>query len=101
MPRLSTLNKRSVRFALTLQQYPIVLVHRAGVNHANADGMSRQNWSDCDYRSTVATVGNQIVSPELILEGGRCGFAHERRDESRVKVEKKEDQDRTYVCVCH
>ena len=69
----STLNKRLLRFALTLQLYPIVVVHRAGVNHANAYGMSQQNWSDCDYRTTVATVGDHIVSPEPILGEGDVG----------------------------
>ncbi len=79
----STLNKRLLRFALTLQLYPIVLVHRAGVNHANADGMSRQNWSNCDYRPTVATVGDQIVSPEPILGGGDVGVP--TRGETRAE----------------
>ncbi len=36
-----------------------------------------------------------------LLPPDACGgCAHERRDDGRVKVEKKkEDQDRTYVCV--
>ncbi len=38
----STLNKRLLRFAMALQGQEIKMVHRPGVQHGNADGLSRQ-----------------------------------------------------------
>jgi len=40
------LNKRLLRFALLLQDRPVSIVHRAGREITNADGFSRQAWTD-------------------------------------------------------
>ncbi len=46
------LNKRLLRFALILQDLPVKIVHRAGKDHSNADGFSRQSWpSHCSSAS--------------------------------------------------
>ncbi len=42
------LNRRLLGYSLTLQDRPIKIVHRAGRDHSNADGFSRQSWpSQC------------------------------------------------------
>ncbi len=51
--------------------------------------------------ATARLTTNVLSCLSSICSYSYCGCAHERRDKSRVKVEKKEDQDRTYVCVCH
>ena len=44
----SKLNGRLLRWALALQAYFFDVQHRAGVNHNNADGLSRQAWQEVD-----------------------------------------------------
>ncbi len=63
------LNKRLLRFALMLQDQPISIVHRAGKDHANADGFSRQAWSD---QCSSASPGGPS------LGGGELCVGHER-----------------------
>ena len=38
------LNGRLMRWALALQTYDFEIVHRPGISHQNADGLSRQDW---------------------------------------------------------
>ena len=44
----SKLNGRLLRWALALQAYFFDVQHRAGINHSNADGLSRQAWPEVD-----------------------------------------------------
>ena len=39
-------NGRVARWALQLQPFSFKVQHRAGSDHGNADGLSRQEWSE-------------------------------------------------------
>ena len=52
------LNCRLQQFALKLIEYNFDIVYRPGVDNGNADGLSRQSWSDSDVPSSVAVPGS-------------------------------------------
>ena len=52
---------RLVRWALSLQQYNFTIVHRSGSKNANADGLSRDQWS-------LPKVGGVSGIPTLITD---------------------------------
>ncbi|GBN32129.1 hypothetical protein AVEN_269204-1 [Araneus ventricosus] len=41
-----SLNPRLMRWALALQSYNYIVVHRSGKNHKNVDSLSRTPWPD-------------------------------------------------------
>ena len=57
------LNGRLMRWALALQTYDFDIVHRAGVAHQNADGLSRQEWE------MTGTLEQALEPPPLAREG--------------------------------
>ncbi len=69
-----SLNKRMLRFAIALQGREVIVVHRAGVDHGNADGLSRQAWQEID---AVATPDCSASPLGLGLAGGAVGMATE------------------------
>ena len=69
----SKLNGRLLRWALALQAYFFDVQHRAGVNHNNADGLSRQAWQEVDSipdKDSKAEIKRDRLSPR---EGGCQG----------------------------
>ena len=55
-----------MRWALALQTYDFEIVHRPGISHQNADGLSRQDWDLPEIpRQTLADL-------PLARVGGRC-----------------------------
>ena len=69
----SKLNGRLLRWALALQAYFFDVQHRAGVNHSNADGLSRQAWPEVDSipdKDSKAEIKRDRLSPR---EGGCQG----------------------------
>ena len=45
LERMKDENGRLTLWALSLQPYIFMVLHRPGVSNANADGLSRQSWS--------------------------------------------------------
>ena len=69
----SKLNGRLLRWALALQAYFFDVQHRAGVNHSNADSLSRQAWPEVDSipdKDSKAEIKRDRLSPR---EGGCQG----------------------------
>ena len=69
----SKLNGRLLRWALALQAYFFDVQHRAGVNHNNADGLSRQAWQEVDSipdKDSKAEIKRDRLPPR---EGGMSG----------------------------
>ncbi len=77
----STLNKRLLSFAMALQGQEIKMVHRPGVQHGNADGLSRQVWEN----DVADQDGLSASPPGLGLAGGDVGMATESRVERRKR----------------
>ncbi len=71
------LNKRLLRFALALQSWQVTLIHRPGRAHSNADGMSRQAWSESE--DNPAHEVDIRFAPSQILEGGDVGGEEDKR----------------------
>ncbi len=67
----STLNKRLLRFALASQDREIMFVHREGAKLGNADGLSRQSWTD---EEEAAPEVLSASSPGFGLAGGDVGL---------------------------
>ena len=67
------LNSRLTRWALQLQQHSFKTRYRPGAKHGNADGMSRQVWTqpeeDTEESWTTATLSDEDVS---FRRRGRC-----------------------------
>ena len=63
----STLNKRLLRFALALQDREILIFHREGAKLGNANGLSRQSWTD---EKEAAPEVLSASSPGFGLAGG-------------------------------
>ncbi len=68
------LNKRLLRFALALQDRPIVLTYRPGSQHGNADGFSRQSWNVEEIKKTDADPGLSARPMAPSLAGGTVGL---------------------------
>ncbi len=68
------LNKRLLRFALALQDRPIVLTYRPGSQHGNADGFSRQSWNEEDIKKTDPDPGLSARPMAPSLAGGAVGL---------------------------
>ncbi len=52
-----SLNKRLIRFALSLQDRDITITYRPGISHGNADSFSRREWSQAQkYKSTTESM---------------------------------------------
>ena len=43
-----------MRWSLALQSYDFEVIHRSGVTHQNADGLSRQEWEDDSTDGTTS-----------------------------------------------
>ncbi len=67
----TSLNKCLLRFALSLQQFQVTIVCRPGKSHLNADGMSRQAWTEADDEAAQCDVSASPSSQ--ILVGGDVG----------------------------
>ncbi len=87
LSRGSTLNKRLLRFALALQDREIVFEYREGTRLGNADGLSRQAWTDVEESESDPIVSS-AASPGNRLGGGSCGSDH-RRKENREEQEEE------------
>ena len=46
-------NPRLTRWALALQPFEFVVKHKPGLQHGNADGLSRQAWSEGDEEENL------------------------------------------------
>ncbi len=78
------LNRRLLRFALTLQDRPIKIVHRPGSENCNADGFSRQSWN-------VKSGPDPVLSARpggSSLGGGDVGLEKIEKARERKKEEK-------------
>ncbi len=86
------LNRRLLRFALTLQDRAVHIVHRPGLLHQNADGFSRQSWSRDD--GSDLSLSACPTGPSLV--GGDVGLRLERNGKKDEKEEKnkKEEKDK-------
>ena len=49
-------NPRLTRWALAIQPFDFVLVHKPGLQHGNADGLSRQAWAEEDGDNDYETL---------------------------------------------
>ena len=79
----TSLNKRLLRFALSLQTYQATIIYKPGKDLANADAMSRQCWTELPSN---AAHGESDSTPGRILAGGDVGGEHrQERDEEKVK----------------
>ncbi len=83
-PYLEGLNPRLLRFALTLQDRPIKIVHRPGSENCNADGFSRQSWNVKSGLDSVLSARPRGSS----LGGGDVGLEKIEKARERKKEEK-------------
>ncbi len=95
------LNRRLLRFALTLQDRPIKIVHRPGSENCNADGFSRQFWnvkSGPDPVLSARPGGSSLGGGDVGLEKIERG--RKKRSERRREVKEEEKNIHNHFCVC-
>ncbi len=95
-----SLNRRLHGMALKIMQFDVTILYREGTQNGNADGLSRQSWSDKtdDEKSTPVDVmeddKEEICAtdcaaflPDAGLCRGGCGNTHRENISRRAKDE--------------
>ncbi len=80
------LNRRLMRFALKLQGMDITIRYKPGSTIGNADGLSRQSWSETEMEPSPLGVC-QPQPKGIGLGGGPVGLASRSRDEAKTEEE--------------
>ncbi len=86
----SHLNKRLLRFALVIQQFNASIMYRPGKLHANADGMSRQAWTETDDETAQCVVSASPPSSRILVGGDVGGEERENRENEKELKKNKE-----------